>query len=116
RFAQNLPAPPIAIDISEAPGRDEIIRAIALGIYQMDPVTRRVNPDAIVNGTALARIAARVLTLRGASCVRGIPTDAILSTCRISLLPARAKLRFELRCIAERRRHITPEACYLVRG
>lgn len=86
RFAQNLPAPPIAIDISEAPGRDEIIRAIALGIYQMDPVTRRVNPDAIVNGTALARIAARVLTLRGASCVRGIPTDAILSTCGVSLV------------------------------
>ena len=61
-------------------------RAIALGIYQMDPVTRRVNPDAIVNGTALARIAARVLTLRGASCVRGIPTDAILSTCGVSLV------------------------------
>src|SRR5207244_1989616 len=50
RFAQNVPAPPIAIDISESPGRDEIIRAIALGIYTIDPVTRRVNPDAIVTG------------------------------------------------------------------
>jgi len=85
RFAQNVPAPPIAIDISEAPGRDEIIRAIALGIYQMDPVTRRVNPDAIVNGAALARIAARVLTLRGASCARGVPSDAIPSACGVSL-------------------------------
>ena len=85
RFAQNVPAPPIAIDISEAPGRDEIIRAIALGIYQMDPVTRRVNPDATVNGAALARIAGRVLTLRGASCARGVPSDAIPSVCGVSL-------------------------------
>src|SRR2546430_3903409 len=45
RFAQNVPAPPIAIDISETPGRDEIIRAIALRLYQIDPVTRRVHPD-----------------------------------------------------------------------
>jgi tetratricopeptide (TPR) repeat protein len=86
RFAQNVPAPPIAIDISEAPGRDEVIRAIALGIYQMDPVTRRVNPDTILNGAALARIAARVLTLRGASCARGVPPDAILSACGVSLI------------------------------
>jgi predicted Zn-dependent protease len=85
RFAQNVPAPPIAIDISEAPGRDEVIRAIALGIYQMDPVTRRVNPDTIVNGAALARIAGRVLTLRGASCARSVPPDAILSACGVSL-------------------------------
>jgi tetratricopeptide (TPR) repeat protein len=86
RFAQNVPTPPIVVDISETPGRDEIIRAIALGIYQMDPVTRRINPDTEVNGAALARIAARVLTLRGASCARGVPSDAILSTCGISLI------------------------------
>jgi tetratricopeptide (TPR) repeat protein len=87
RFAQNVPAPPIAIDISETPGRDEIIRAIALGIYQIDPVTRRVNPDADVTGAALARIAARVLALRGASCARGLSgPDAILGACGVTLI------------------------------
>src|SRR5262249_4269563 len=86
RFAQNVPAPPIAIDISETPGRDEIIRAIALGIYQIDPVTRRVNPDAEVTGATLARIAARVLALRGASCARQVNgPDAILAACGVAV-------------------------------
>lgn len=87
RFAQNVPTPPIAIDISEIPGRDEVIRAIALGIYPVDPVTRRVNPDAEVNGTGLARTAARVLALRGASCARGVPSDQVLAACGISITP-----------------------------
>lgn len=86
RFAQNVPAPPIAIDISESPGRDEIIRAIALGIFPIDPVTRRVNPDAAVNGSALARIVARVLNLRGAACARSTTgMDAILAACGIDV-------------------------------
>ena len=88
RFAQNVPAPPIAIDISETPGRDEIIRAIALGIYQIDPVTRRVNPDAEVTGATLVRVAARVLSVRGAACARqaGGP-DAILAACGVTVAP-----------------------------
>lgn len=85
RFAQNVPAPPIAIDISETPGRDEIIRAIALGIYPIDPVTRRVNPDADVTRAMLARIVARVLQLRGAPCARQVPgQDAILAACGVT--------------------------------
>ncbi len=86
RFAQNVPTPPIAVDIGEIPGRDELIRAIALGIYAVDPVTRRVNPDMLVNGTALARIATRVLTLRGASCARQVPSNAILNACGVSVV------------------------------
>jgi tetratricopeptide (TPR) repeat protein len=82
RFAQNVPAPPIAIDISETPGRDEIIRAIALGIYQIDPVTRRVNPDADITDAALARVVARVLAVRGAACAR---QDAILVACGVTI-------------------------------
>lgn len=87
RFAQNLPTPPIAIDISETPGRDELIRAIALGVYQVDPVTRRVNPGSAVNAGALTRITARLLALRGAACARGIPQSdpaRILATCGIT--------------------------------
>lgn len=86
RFAQNVPPPPIATDIADIPGRDEVIRAMALGIYPVDPVTRRVNPDAEVSGAALARIATRVLAIRGATCAR-VPSDQILSACGISITP-----------------------------
>ncbi len=85
RFASNLAAPPIAIDVSAFPGRDEIVRAIALGIYQVDPVTRRVNPFSAVNAGALARTASRLLALRGAACARGAGNDPqkVLAACAI---------------------------------
>jgi thioredoxin-like negative regulator of GroEL len=75
RFAQNLGVPPIATDIGEIPGRDEVIRAMALGIYQVDPVTRRVSPLGAVTNGSLARIAARALMLRGAPCAKGPFSD-----------------------------------------
>lgn len=87
RFAQNLPTPPIAIDVSETPGREELIRAIALGVYQVDPVTRRVNPASAVNAGGLTRITARLLALRGGECARGIPQSdpsRILAACGIT--------------------------------
>jgi tetratricopeptide (TPR) repeat protein len=86
RFAQDLATPPIAIDIGDVPGRDEIIRAIALGIFQVDPVNRQVNPYATVTTSSLARTAARVLTVRGASCARGVGSDpqTILAACRVT--------------------------------
>jgi len=87
RFAQNVPSPPIAIDIGDIPGRDEVIRAMALGIYPVDPITRRVNPDAEVTGATLARTVARVLTLRGAACAHGLPSDQIPTACGISVSP-----------------------------
>ena len=85
RFAANLATPPIAVDVSETPGRDEIVRAIALGIYQVDPVTRRVNPFSAVNAGALARTSARLLALRGAACARGAGNDPqrVLAACAI---------------------------------
>ena len=91
RFAQNLGVPPIATDIGEMPGRDEVIRAIALGIYTVDPVTRRVSPHGPVTNGSLARIAARVLMLRGAACAKQAGSDPtelgraqkILAACRI---------------------------------
>jgi Tfp pilus assembly protein PilF len=85
RFASNLAAPPIAIDVSETPGRDEIVRAMALGIFSVDPVTRRVAPYTPVNTGALTRIAARLLALRGASCTRGAGSDPqkVLAACAV---------------------------------
>lgn len=86
RFAQNLATPPIAVDVSELPGREEVIRAIAIGMLQVDPVTRRVNPTAPVTAVQLARYAARVLVNRGATCARGAGSDPsrILAACRVT--------------------------------
>ena len=92
RFEQNLSAPPIAIDIEGVPGREEIIRAIAIGMYEVDPVTRRVSPLRPINAATLTRLAARLLLVRGASCARAVPYERddasraakILAACGIS--------------------------------
>lgn len=92
RFAQNLGTPPIAIDIEALPGREEIIRALALGLYDVDPVTRRVSPNRLVNAAALTRLGARALLIGGASCARSVPyqrdetlrAQSILAACGIS--------------------------------
>ncbi len=84
RFAQDLGTPPIAIDIEGVPGRDEIIRAMAIGLYDVDPVTRRVSPNRPISAAGLARLAARLLALRGAACARGVPSDHVLEACAIT--------------------------------
>ena len=92
RFAQNLGAPPIAIDIADVAGRDEIVRAIAIGLYEVDAVTRRVSPARPINAGRLTVLTARVLTLRGAPCARQVPYERdelaraqkILAACSVS--------------------------------
>ena len=84
RFAQNLGAPPIAIDIENVSGREEIIRAIAIGLYDVDPVTRRVSPSRPINAERLSRHLARLLVLRGGACARGVPLDRVLATCGVA--------------------------------
>jgi tetratricopeptide (TPR) repeat protein len=85
RFAQNLGTPPIAIDVAEVPGREELIRAIAIGVLQVDPITRRVGPGADITAGSLARLIARVLTVRGAACARGTTDTAkTLAACGIT--------------------------------
>lgn len=71
RFARNLGAPPIAVDLEDVAGREEMIRAIAIGLYDVDPVTRRVFPARHVSVERLSRHLVRLLTLRGAPCARG---------------------------------------------
>jgi len=83
RFAQNLPTPPIAVDIENVPGREEMIRAIAIGLYDVDPVTRRVSPYRPITAGRLSSHLARVLIVRGASCARGATTDRALAACNI---------------------------------
>jgi len=83
RFAQNLPTPPIAVDVEDVQGREEIIRAIAIGVFDVDPVTRRVSPARIVTAARLSASMSRLLSARGASCARGVPLDRVLSTCGV---------------------------------
>ncbi|HEX8619885.1 MAG TPA: tetratricopeptide repeat protein [Thermoanaerobaculia bacterium] len=85
RFAQNLATPPIAIDIQNVAGREEIIRAIALGLFEVDPVTRRVSPYRQVTSSRLAAHLARVLQLRGATCARGLSQDRVLAACSVTV-------------------------------
>lgn len=75
RFAQNLSSPPIAIDIADVVGRDEIVRAIAIGLFEVDAVTRRVSPARPISAARLTQLSARVLTLRGAQCARQVPLE-----------------------------------------
>lgn len=84
RFAQNLPSPPIAVDVEGLAGREEMIRAIAIGMYDVDPVTRRVSPSRQVTAARLSNHLARVLMLRGAACARGLSSDKVLAACGVS--------------------------------
>jgi tetratricopeptide (TPR) repeat protein len=65
RFAQNLSEPPIAVDIQDVVGREELIRAMSFRFFSVDPVTRRVEPYRVVAAATVMRILARLLSLRG---------------------------------------------------
>ena len=87
RFAQNVGAPPIAVDLdSDVIGREEMIRAIALGIFPVDQVTRRASPNTMLTAMATARAASRALAVRGASCTREAGNDPlkVLAACGIN--------------------------------
>lgn len=81
RFAQNLGSPQIAVDVEDVAGRDEIIRAIALGLYDVDPVTRRVSPHRTLTASRVSHLLSRVLVLRGAACARG--SSSVLAACGV---------------------------------
>lgn len=82
RFAQNLGTPQIAVDVEDVAGREEIIRALALGLYDVDPVTRRVSPYRTLTASRVSHLLSRVLVLRGAACARGSAT--VLASCGVS--------------------------------
>ncbi|HYC57932.1 MAG TPA: tetratricopeptide repeat protein [Thermoanaerobaculia bacterium] len=84
RFAQNLGAPPIAVDIEDVQGREEIIRAIAVGLYEVDPVTRRVSPFRQITASRLSALLARLLIVRSAACARGVTQDKVLGSCGVN--------------------------------
>jgi tetratricopeptide (TPR) repeat protein len=94
RFATRVGAPPIAVDIAQVPGREELVRGLALGLFSVDPVTREVNPYATIGRASLARVLARVIALRGTpacgASAAGEPTElrraeALLAACGVDL-------------------------------
>ncbi|HYI08361.1 MAG TPA: tetratricopeptide repeat protein [Thermoanaerobaculia bacterium] len=84
RFAQNLSSPPIALDIENVEEREEIIRAIAIGLFDVDGVTRRVSPFRAVPASRFSAHLGRVLTLRGAPCAKGVHADRVLAACGVT--------------------------------
>ena len=90
RFARPSGAPPIAVDIADVDGRQEIIRALALGLMSIDPITREANPLQPVRADTFLQFAARVTTM-GADlpeCARGTPRStpaAMLEGCGIDV-------------------------------
>lgn len=92
RFARDLGEPPIAVDIADVSGRDELIRAAALSFFYVDPVTREIGPGRLVNLAHFVRIATRILTMHGIpECAAGIAADhperpvAMLAACGASV-------------------------------
>jgi tetratricopeptide (TPR) repeat protein len=80
RFPRALSQPPIAIDIGGVQGRDEFVRALALRLYLVDPVTRTAGPDRLVSAGSFLRLAERLLSLRGTpQCARGATGESELS-------------------------------------
>lgn len=65
RFATDLAEPPIAVDLAGSGGREEMVRAMALGLFHVDPLTRTVSPNRTVTPDAYQRILSRLLRLRG---------------------------------------------------
>ncbi|MBI2212449.1 MAG: tetratricopeptide repeat protein [Acidobacteria bacterium] len=65
RFAP-IADPPIAVDIADVPGREEIVQALGLRLLSVDPITRAVDPARPVTGTAMLRAAALLLRVGGA--------------------------------------------------
>lgn len=65
RFGRPSSEPPIAVDIAHLQSREEIVRALAFGLLQVDPVTRQAAPDRVMSGASAARLLFRLLLLRG---------------------------------------------------
>jgi tetratricopeptide (TPR) repeat protein len=63
RFGRPPAEPAIAVDIAGAEAREEIVRAIAFGLFPVDPLTRRVYPDRTMTAANAARVLVRVLSI-----------------------------------------------------
>jgi hypothetical protein len=89
RFAPVID-PPIAVDIADVPGRDEIVHALDLRLLSVDPLTRAVDPQRAVTGSAMLRVAGQLLRLGGnAPCAgaAGANLQKALLDCGVPVAP-----------------------------
>lgn len=63
RFGRPPAEPAVAVDIDAVEARDEIVRAIAFGLFNVDPLTRRVDPHRTMTAASIARLLLRVTAL-----------------------------------------------------
>lgn len=84
RFA-TINAPPIAVDIAGVSGRDEIVKALGLGLFTIDPATRTFGPDATVTPRAFTNFLLRVMRLGPPACAEGRAGLDALSACGIDV-------------------------------
>jgi thioredoxin-like negative regulator of GroEL len=83
RFARNLGQPPIIVDMEEVTGREELIRALQLGLLPLDSVTRSARPRRQVNAGEFLEAAVRALGFvsndpcTAASATAGSPAAAL---------------------------------------
>lgn len=61
RFAQNLPQPPIVVDIDEAMGREELVRVLSIGLLPVDRATRSIRPRRTVTASEFLSAAAAAM-------------------------------------------------------
>lgn len=61
RFAQNLPQPPIVVDIGEVMGREELIRVLSMGLLPLDRATRTIRPGKTVTVSEFLSTAASAM-------------------------------------------------------
>jgi len=69
RFANDVGPPPIAIDIQSVPEREELVRALAMGILRVDTSTREASPHREVGARAFLRALGTLLV--GTDCASG---------------------------------------------
>ena len=85
RFAP-IADPPIAVDIADVAGRDEIVQALGLRLLTVDPITRAVEPSRAVTGAAMIRAAGQLLRIGGAPSCTGngsVPATQALQGCGV---------------------------------
>ena len=80
-------------DMCRAGTREELVRALALRLYNVDPITRRVDPFRTITGAAFVRMLGRIIALRGTpSCAAPPPAgtpeiDAVVMTLDACAIP-----------------------------
>lgn len=80
--------PPIAVDIVGVQGRDEIVKALGLGLFFVDQATRTFGPDVSVSAKAFAGFVGRLMRLGPApACGGGLPGPEALAACGVDLTP-----------------------------